>query len=28
VINSVLDGGYSARLNQEIRIKRGLSYGA
>jgi zinc protease len=28
VINSVLGGGYSARLNQEIRIKRGLSYGA
>lgn len=26
--NSVLGGGYSARLNQEIRIKRGLSYGA
>src|SRR4030095_6389148 len=24
----VLGGGYSARLNQEIRIKRGLSYGA
>ncbi len=28
VMNSVLGGGYSARLNQEIRIKRGLSYGA
>ncbi len=28
VSNSVLGGGYSARLNQEIRIKRGLSYGA
>ena len=28
VTNSVLGGGYSARLNQEIRIKRGLSYGA
>jgi zinc protease len=26
--NSILGGGYSARLNQEIRIKRGLSYGA
>lgn len=26
--NTVLGGGYSARLNQEIRIKRGLSYGA
>ena len=26
--NSVLGGGYSSRLNQEIRIKRGLSYGA
>ena len=24
---SVLGGGYSARLNQEVRIKRGLSYG-
>jgi zinc protease len=24
----VLGGSYSARLNQEIRIKRGLSYGA
>lgn len=28
VTNSVLGGGYSARLNQEIRTKRGLSYGA
>lgn len=28
VANSVLGGGYSARLNQEVRIKRGLSYGA
>ena len=28
VANTVLGGGYSARLNQEIRIKRGLSYGA
>jgi len=28
VANDVLGGGYSARLNQEIRIKRGLSYGA
>lgn len=28
VLNAVLGGGYSARLNQEIRIKRGLSYGA
>ncbi len=28
VANGVLGGGYSARLNQEIRIKRGLSYGA
>jgi zinc protease len=28
VSNSILGGGYSARLNQEIRIKRGLSYGA
>jgi zinc protease len=26
--NTVLGGGYSARLNEEIRIKRGLSYGA
>ncbi len=28
VANSVLGSGYSSRLNQEIRIKRGLSYGA
>jgi zinc protease len=28
VANAILGGGYSARLNQEIRIKRGLSYGA
>ncbi len=28
VANAVLGGGYSARLNQEVRIKRGLSYGA
>lgn len=26
--NAILGGSYSARLNQEIRIKRGLSYGA
>jgi zinc protease len=26
--NSVLGGGYSGRLNQEVRVKRGLSYGA
>jgi zinc protease len=26
--NMVLGGGYSSRLNQEVRIKRGLSYGA
>jgi zinc protease len=26
--NAVLGGGYSSRLNQEVRIKRGLSYGA
>ncbi len=26
--NALMGGGYSARLNQEIRIKRGLSYGA
>ena len=25
---NLLGGGYSSRLNQEIRIKRGLSYGA
>jgi zinc protease len=28
VANTVLGGGYSARLNDEIRVKRGLSYGA
>ena len=28
VAATVLGGGYSARLNAEIRIKRGLSYGA
>ena len=28
VANNLLGGGYSSRLNQEIRIKRGLSYGA
>jgi zinc protease len=28
LLNSLLGGGYSSRLNQEIRIKRGLSYGA
>jgi zinc protease len=28
VANTVLGGGYSARLIEEIRIKRGLSYGA
>lgn len=28
VLNAVLGGGYSSRLGQEIRIKRGLSYGA
>lgn len=28
VMNSVFGGGYSSRLNLEIRIKRGLSYGA
>lgn len=28
VANAVLGGGYSARLNQEIRIRRGLSYGS
>jgi len=28
VANGVLGEGYSARLNEEIRIKRGLSYGA
>jgi len=28
VAEDALGGGYSARLNQEIRIKRGLAYGA
>jgi zinc protease len=28
VANAVLGGGYSARLNEDIRVKRGLSYGA
>lgn len=28
VANTVLGGGYSARLNEKIRVKRGLSYGA
>jgi zinc protease len=28
VANAVLGGGYSARLNQVVRIERGLSYGA
>jgi zinc protease len=28
VADQVLGGGYSSRLNQEIRVKRGLSYGA
>lgn len=28
VANGVLGGGFSARLNREIRIKRGLSYGS
>ncbi len=28
VANVILGGGYSARLNQEIRIRRGLSYGS
>ncbi len=28
VANTILGGGYSARLNAEIRIKQGLSYGA
>lgn len=27
IANHVLGGGYSARLNREVRIKRGLSYG-
>src|SRR5690606_2583597 len=26
--NTLLGGGFSSRLNQEIRINRGLSYGA
>ncbi len=26
--NAVLGGGFSSRLNQEVRIKRGLAYGA
>ena len=28
VANTVLGGGFSSRLNQEVRIKRGLAYGA
>ncbi|HEY3949743.1 pitrilysin family protein [Phenylobacterium sp.] len=28
VANTLLGGGYSSRLNEEIRVKRGLSYGA
>jgi zinc protease len=28
VASTVLGGGYSARLNNEIRVKRGLTYGA
>lgn len=28
VANALLGGGYSSRLNQEVRIRRGLSYGA
>ena len=28
VANTLLGGGYSARLNQAVRIRRGLSYGA
>ncbi|OLE98121.1 MAG: hypothetical protein AUG75_00170 [Cyanobacteria bacterium 13_1_20CM_4_61_6] len=28
VTNAVLGGGYSSRLNEEIRVKRGLTYGA
>ena len=28
VMNSALGGGYTSRLNQEIRVKRGLTYGA
>jgi zinc protease len=27
VANAVLGGGYTSRLNEEIRVKRGLSYG-
>ena len=27
VANTVLGGGYTSRLNEEIRVKRGLSYG-
>lgn len=28
VVNSILGGGYSSRLNRVVRIERGLSYGA
>lgn len=28
VANSILGGGFSARLNREIRVRRGLAYGA
>jgi zinc protease len=28
VATAVLGGGYSARLNEEVRVRRGLSYGA
>ena len=28
LLNSILGGGFSARLNREIRIRRGLAYGA
>ena len=28
VANALLGGGYSSWLNQEVRVKRGLSYGA
>lgn len=28
VANAVLGGGYSARLNQAVRVRRGLAYGA
>lgn len=28
IASFVLGGGYSARLNQEVRVKRGLAYGA